>query len=230
MDDQVLQELNRLRHRRQAAILVTNTTSGTSRVVSEVDVPSQTLGPQMKHRFLTGRSGMLEDGVTFLTVCVPPPRLVLIGAVHISQALAPMAEIVGFDVRIIDPRTAFASKERFPNVDLVADWPKDALNATPLDTFTGLVALTHDPKIDDDPLAAALEANCFYIGALGSRRTHASRVERLRGRGLNDAELRRIHAPIGLDIAAQSPAEIAVAILAEMVAALRSERLQEVAA
>jgi xanthine dehydrogenase accessory factor len=168
------------------------------------------------------------DGANyFLTVQLPPPRLVVIGAVHISQALAPMARIAGFDLTIIDPRTAFASPERFPNVPLLAEWPDEALKQVTLDPFTGLVALTHDPKFDDQPIMAALQAGCFYIGALGSRKTHGRRLERLRGEGIDEAALSRIHAPIGLSIGARSPAEIAIAILAQVIETLRSRGRME---
>ena len=134
----------------------------------------------------------------FLTVNLPPPRLVVIGAVHISQALAPMAKIAGFDMTIIDPRTAFATPDRFPDVPLIAEWPDVALPTVGLDPFTALAVLTHDPKIDDGALVAALKAGCFYVGALGSRKTHARRLERLRQAGVAEAALERIHAPIGI--------------------------------
>jgi xanthine dehydrogenase accessory factor len=157
-------------------------------------------------------------------VQVPPIRVVVIGAVHISQALAPMIRGLDFDVTIVDPRTAFASPERFPDTTVLAEWPDAALPRLGLDRYTALVALTHDPKIDDPALDAALKAQCFYIGALGSKKTHARRVERLTGAGFTDADIARIHAPIGLDIGAVSPAEIAVSILAEIVATLRQDR------
>lgn len=153
----------------------------------------------------------------FFNVHLPPPRLVIIGAVHISQILARMAALGDFDVTIIDPRTAFATPERFEGIDLVADWPVDALKERPLDSYMALVAVTHDPKIDDEPIIQALKTGCFYVGALGSRKTHASRLERLKREGVSEAELGRIHAPIGLPIGAASPAEIAVAILAEII-------------
>ena len=218
---EILEALNRCRAERRAAILVTDTETGEARLVTRESMAGDPLAAQLAERFRTARSGMLEDGRTFLTVSVPPPRLVVIGAVHISQALAPMATIAGFDVTIIDPRTAFATPERFPNVDLVAEWPDEALAGRPLDAFTALAALTHDPKIDDPALSAALNAECFYIGALGSRRTHAKRLERLGEAGFAPSALERINAPIGLDIGAQSPQEIAVAVLGEMIAALR---------
>jgi len=158
-------------------------------------------------------------------VHLPPPRIVAIGAVHISQALAPMARLAGFDIEIIDPRTAFATPERFEGSKVHADWPETVLAARPLDAFTAVAALTHDPKIDDFPLGAALNTGCFYVGALGSRKTHAKRLERLKENGVADDALARIHAPIGLDIGASSPPEIAVAVLAEIIRALRTRGL-----
>jgi xanthine dehydrogenase accessory factor len=148
----------------------------------------------------------------------------VIGAVHISQALAPMAKGVDLDVTIIDPRTAFATPERFPDVPVRTEWPNAVLPEIGIDRYTAIVALTHDPKIDDPALAAALQSECFYIGALGSRKTHQRRVQRLMASGFTEADLARIHAPIGLDIGSVSPAEIAVSILAEIVATLRQER------
>jgi xanthine dehydrogenase accessory factor len=161
------------------------------------------------------------QGKFFLTVHVPPTQLVITGAVHISQALAPIAKILGYDVTIVDPRTAFASIERFPDVKVIAEWPDVALPPLGVDHYTAFVALTHDPKIDDPALTHALAKDCFYIGALGSRKTHGRRLERLKAEGFSDAALARIHAPIGLDIGAVSPAEIAVAIMGEITARLR---------
>jgi xanthine dehydrogenase accessory factor len=152
---------------------------------------------------------------------VPPARLVATGAVHISQALAPMATMLGYDVTIVDPRTAFATVERFPEVKVLAEWPDVALPPLGIDRYTAFVALTHDPKIDDPALTHALARDCFYIGALGSKKTHARRIERLKTQGQSEAALARIHAPIGLAIGAASPAEIALAIMAEITARLR---------
>jgi len=224
---EILKSLNEARAARRAAILVTDTVTGEERFVPGEAAARDPLAAELQKRLLSARSGMLEDGRTFLTVHVPPPRLVVIGAVHISQALAPMARIAGFDVTIIDPRTAFATQDRFPDVPLFAEWPEEVLTKVPLDAFTGLVALTHDPKIDDYAILASLKAECFYVGALGSRKTHGKRVERLAGQGAVPASLERIHAPIGIDIRAQSPEEIAVAILAEVIAALRRGRQAE---
>jgi len=218
---EILRDLNAARRERRGVVLVTDTETGAARLVRGEDATRDNLAGELEKRLRSGRSGMMEDGRTFLTVHVPPPRLVVIGAVHISQALAPIARIAGFDVTIIDPRTAFATPERFPDVALLAEWPEEALKRVPLDPYTALAALTHDPKIDDDPIRAALRAGCFYIGALGSRKTHGKRVERLLAQGAAAEELERIHAPIGIDIGAQSPAEIAVAILAEVIAGLR---------
>jgi xanthine dehydrogenase accessory factor len=161
------------------------------------------------------------QGRVFLTVHVPPPRLVVTGAVHISQALAPMAKLLGYDVVIVDPRTAFATPERFPDVKLIAEWPDAALPPLAIDGYTAFVALTHDPKIDDPALTHALARDCFYIGALGSRKTHARRVERLKAQGIGEDAIARIHAPIGLAIGSVSPPEIALSIMGEITARLR---------
>lgn len=223
MDPRHLKLLNAERHARRAAALVTDIADGRDRVVREGDPVAGDLGQAIERAFRSGRSGLVEaEGRSFfLNVHVPPPRLVVIGAVHISQALSPMARIAGFDMEIIDPRTAFATPDRFPDTVLHAEWPQDVLATRPLDGFTAVAALTHDPKIDDPALVAALRADCFYVGALGSRKTHAKRVERLRAEGFDEASIGRIHAPIGLDIAASNPAEIAVAVLAQVIGALR---------
>ena len=222
---ELLKRLNQARAERRAAILVTDTKSGEQRLVEAgedaANPPVDPLGDVLAARFRSGRSGMAEDGVTFFTVHVPPPRLVMIGAVHISQALSPMARLAGFDPLVIDPRTAFATPERFSGVPVIAQWPDEALKEHRLDAYTALAALTHDPKIDDMPICSALEKGCFYVGALGSRKTHARRVERLTMAGLSSELIATIDAPIGADIGAQSPAEIAVAILAEIIVALR---------
>ena len=172
-------------------------------------------------RMRTDRSGFEDDGETFVAIHNPPLRLVIVGAVHIAQALVPMARIAGYDPAVIDPREAFASADRFPETRLLHDWPDEAVAELGLDARTALVLLTHDPKLDDPALEAALRAECFYIGALGSTRTHAKRVERMREAGHSDDAIGRIHGPVGLDIGAANPAEIAVAILAQMSAVLR---------
>jgi xanthine dehydrogenase accessory factor len=225
----ILKSLNVERAARRAAVIVTDVASGAQRFVTGADVAADPLREILEAHLRTGKSGMEEtpQGRVFLTVHVPPPRLVITGAVHISQALAPVARLLGYDVTIVDPRTAFASPERFPDVKLIAQWPDEALPPLGVDRYTAFTALTHDPKIDDPALLHALGRDCFYIGALGSKKTNARRLERLKAEGVTDAALSRIHAPIGLAIGAVSPPEIAVAIMAEITAALRlsAERL-----
>lgn len=227
MDISALKTVNAERRARRAVMLVTDLADGSDRIVREGDAVAGELGEAVKNAFRGGKSGTVEaDGKNyFLNAHLPHARLVIIGAVHISQALAPMAQIAGYPVEIIDPRSAFASKERFPDVTLHAEWPEDVLKRQPLDAFTGLILVTHDPKIDDFALKAGLDAGCFYIGALGSRKTHAKRVERLLAMGATQQQIERIHAPIGLDIGAASPAEIAVAVLAQAIRALRTRGL-----
>jgi xanthine dehydrogenase accessory factor len=219
----ILRSLNAERAARRAAIVVTDVASGEQRFVRKQDVAADPLRETLEAALRSGKSGIVEtpQGKAFLTVHVPPPRVVAIGAVHISQALAPMAKLLGYDVVIIDPRTAFATPERFPDVKLIAEWPDKALPPLHVDGYTAFVALTHDPKIDDPALTHALERECFYIGALGSRKTHARRVDRLKAHGLGDDAVARIHAPIGLAIGSVSPPEIALAIMGQITASLR---------
>ncbi|WP_371223746.1 XdhC family protein [Roseovarius sp. 2305UL8-3] len=172
-------------------------------------------------RFRMDRSGFEEDGETFVGIHNPPLRLIIVGAVHIAQALVPMARTAGFDPLLIDPRDSFASADRFPGETILNDWPDEGVQAYGLDTRTALVLLTHDPKLDDPALEQALASEVFYIGALGSTRTHAKRVERLTAKGFTPEQIARIHGPVGLDIGAAGPAEIAVSILAQMIAVLR---------
>jgi xanthine dehydrogenase accessory factor len=162
------------------------------------------------------KSGVLEDDRAFLQVFNPPLRLIVVGAVHIAQALVPMAMLAGYGVTVVDPRRAWATDARFPEVALATDWPDQALEALKLDHRTAVVTLTHDPKLDDPALVVALGSPVFYIGALGSKRTHAKRRQRLGELGVDEAKLARIHGPIGLAVGAKSPAEIAIAILAQM--------------
>ena len=219
---ELLKTLNVERAARRAVIVVTDVASGKERLVKAADIAKDPLRSVLADHLRTGKSGMEEtaEGRVFLTVHVPAPQLVITGAVHISQALAPMGKLLGYDVTIVDPRTAFATPERFPDVKVIAEWPNKALPPLNVDRYTAFVALTHDPKIDDPALLHALSRDCFYIGALGSRKTHGRRLERLKAE--TNADLSRIHAPIGLDIGAVSPAEIAVAIMAQI-----TERLHE---
>ncbi len=162
-----------------------------------------------------------ENGTQFLNVFNPALRMIVVGAVHITQALAPMARIAGYDVYIVDPRRSWATAERFPEMTLIDEWPDDAMAELRPDRRTAVITLTHDPKLDDPALAASLRSEAFYIGSLGSPRTHAKRLQRLERQGFTAAELGQIHSPVGLDIGAKSPAEIAVAIVAEVTECLR---------
>ena len=172
-------------------------------------------------RFRMDRSGLDEAGEQFIHIHNPPLRLFVVGAVHIAQALVPMARIAGHDVTVIDPRPAFGSAARFPDVPLVEDWPDEALAALGLDARSAVVTLTHDPKLDDPAIMAALGSDIYYLGCLGSGRTHAKRVARLEAAGYTADQIARIHAPVGLDIGARGPGEIAVSVLAEMTQRLR---------
>jgi xanthine dehydrogenase accessory factor len=219
----ILKALNTERAARRAAVVVTHQETGAQRLVTQDKIAADPLKDVLEAHLRSGKSGVEEtpEGKVFLTVHVPPTRMIVIGAVHISQALAPIAALLGYDVTIIDPRTAFASPERFPDVKLIAEWPDQALPPLGVDRYTAFIAVTHDPKIDDPALLHALERDCFYIGALGSRKTHGRRVERLKAAGAGDNNLARIHAPIGLPIGAISPPEIAVAIMGEITSRLR---------
>ncbi|TDK36640.1 XdhC family protein [Rhizobium deserti] len=222
-----LARLNSARLQRRAAVVLTDISAGGSEVLVEGEGVPPALAGIVTGALRSGKAGLTEiEGRTlFINVHLPPPRLLVIGAVHISQALARMAPIIGYDLTIVDPRTAFATEERFEGVKLVADWPEDVLKEQPLDAYTALVAVTHDPKIDDFPLSEALKAGCFYVGALGSRKTHAKRMERLKEMGCAETQIATIAAPIGLDIGAATPAEIALAILAQVVEAFRRRDL-----
>ena len=214
MPEDLLAELVAARAARQPVAYEVHLSDGTRRLLHDA----------YPDRMRMDRSGFAEDGETFVAVHNPPLRLIVVGAVHIAQALVPMARIAGYDPAIVDPRDTFASEARFPGETILHDWPDEAVAALGLDARTALGLLTHDPKLDDPALEAALAADCFYIGALGSTRTHAKRVTRLQERGFTDAQIARIHGPVGLDIGAAGPAEIAVSILAEMTAVLRGRR------
>jgi xanthine dehydrogenase accessory factor len=220
---ETLKELNTERAARRPVIVVTDTENGAQRLVKAKDFAADPLRAELDKALRMGKSTNVEVGgkKLFLNVYAPTAKLVVIGAVHISQALAPIAQSLGYDVTIVDPRTAFASPERFPDVPLIAEWPDVALPPLNIDHYTAFVALTHDPKIDDPALLHAFQRDCFYIGALGSRKTHAKRGERLRAQGAKESDIARIHAPIGLAIGAVSPSEIAVSIMAEITAQLR---------
>jgi xanthine dehydrogenase accessory factor len=219
----LLRSLAQARRENRSAVLATSLASGENRLLYADSAPPDALGEAVRtaaRRDLSGATAIGEEN-WFLTVVNPPVDLAIIGAVHIAQPLAAMGKLAGYDVRVIDPRERFASQERFPDVALVHAWPDEALTTSPLTLRSAVVALTHDPKLDDPALQAALRSPAFYIGALGSRQTHARRLQRLREAGFSESDGARIKGPIGLDIGARSPAEIAVAILAEITRTLR---------
>lgn len=210
---ELLGELVAARAARKPLAYLANLSSGARRLIAGA----------YPDRMRLDRSGLEDDGETFVAVHNPPLRLIIVGAVHIAQALVPMARLAGYDPVLIDPRDAFAAPGRFPGETILDDWPDAAVAKLGLDARTALVLLTHDPKLDDPALEAALKADCFYIGALGSKKTQAKRVARMTAGGFSEAEIGRIHGPVGLDIGAAGPAEIAVSILAEMTAVLRGK-------
>jgi len=222
MTPDLLKQLLDDRAARRAVVLITEIADGSQSLVYPGDAAGE-LEQAVSEAFRYDKSQMVKtaNGEVFINVFNPPLRMVIIGAVHTAQALAPMAAIAGYDVTVIDPRGAFATPERFPEVTVRAEWPDEVLADFKIDQRTAMVALTHDPKIDDPALTAALASPCFYIGALGSKRTHAGRLERLGAAGIASKDLARICGPIGLDIGARGPAEIAVSILAEVTQALR---------
>jgi xanthine dehydrogenase accessory factor len=214
--------------------LVTDLASGEQAMIGETAPASglslpETVRAAALRALAAERSVSIEDSGRryFINVLTPPRRLAIVGAVHISQQLVPMAAMAGYDVTVIDPRSSFASDARFPGVKLVSDWPDTALAEFAPDRRSAVITLTHDPKLDDPALAAALRSNCFFIGALGSRKTHASRLQRLKEQGFGEADLARIHGPVGLSIGAVSPAEIAVSILAQMTEVLHKANKPE---
>lgn len=227
MDPLVLKKLNQARNDRKACVLVTNLDDGRDRLVLEGHMVEGELGEAITKALRTGKSTSVQIGEVefFLNAHLPPPRIVVIGAVHITQAMAPIAKMAGYDLEVIDPRTAFATPERFEGTNIYAEWPDEVLKRHPLDPYCALAAVTHDPKIDDFPIAEAMRQNCFYVGALGSRKTHAKRVERLLAEGITQEQIDRIKAPIGLDIRASSPQEIAVAVMAEIIESFRKRGL-----
>ncbi|WP_300058143.1 XdhC family protein [uncultured Roseobacter sp.] len=208
---EVLRDLTASRAAREPVAYEVNLTTGARQLVRE----------GYADRFAMDRSGFEAEGALFIGIHNPPLRLVIVGAVHIAQALVPMARIAGYDPYIVDPRAAFGSEARFPGERIVSEWPDEALEEIGVDSRTAVVLLTHDPKLDDPALLIALRSRAFYIGALGSKRTHAARLSRLEEAGMTPEALERIHGPIGLDIGASGPTEIAVAILSEMTRVLR---------
>jgi xanthine dehydrogenase accessory factor len=205
-------------------VLATNLDSGDQHLLHPTEeTPTDDIGRAAREALVADQGRVVEAGgaKVFLNVFNPPLRLAVVGAVHIAQPLVQIARLANYDVTVIDPRRAFASADRFPGITLSHDWPDEALAAFKPDRRTAVVTLTHDPKLDDPALIEALRSDAFYVGALGSRKTHARRLERLKAAGIPESEFGRIHGPVGLSIGAKSPAEIAVSILAQMTAVLR---------
>lgn len=229
MDVSLLDQLNRDRAARKPAALVTSIGSGAQALVYP-DEAAGTLAANpdavtaARKALADDKSGVISSasGDLFIQVFNPPLRLIVVGAVHIAQPLARMAVLAGYDVTVVDPRGSFATAERFPGVTLMSEWPDDAMTALKPDRRTAVVTLTHDPKLDDPALAVALKSDAFYVGSLGSRKTHAARCERLTEQGFNGNDLARIHGPVGLDIGAVSPAEIAISILGQITEVLHA--------
>jgi xanthine dehydrogenase accessory factor len=227
--DGMLAEMIRAREASEPFVVASRLDSGAHELLRPVDASGDdaetALAAAARAAVLSDRAGLvdIEGEELFLRPHNPPARVIIVGAAHVTQSLVPLASEAGFDVVVVDPRAAFASEERFPDVRLVRSWPAQALDELGLDHRTAIVTVTHDPKLDDPALLAALRAKPFYIGALGSRRTHASRLARLEQEGIERAELARIHAPVGLDIGARTTQEIAVSIVAQIIQALRKD-------
>lgn len=223
MKAEVLAALLAAREEKRPVVLLTHLPGGAQQVVARDTPVDEPLATAVRDALVRDAARVIEttSGQVFVEPFNPPLRLVIVGAVHIAQSLAKMAEIGNFAAVVVDPRTAFATEARFAGVDRRTGWPDEELAALAPDTRTAIVTLTHDPKLDDPALDAALRSPAFYIGALGSRKTHAARLARLAAAGWDEDALARIHGPIGLDIGAQTPAEIAVAVIAQIVEALR---------
>ncbi len=225
----LLERLLAARAAKHPAALVTELSSGRQALLTDSKLSGDLgLGDDqvaaLRAAIAADRSGTLAgDDMLFVRIFNPPLRMIVVGAVHIAQILVPMSALAGYEVTVVDPRQSWATASRFPDVELTTDWPDDALQRLNLDRRCAVVTLTHDPKLDDPALAVALRSDVFYIGALGSKRTHAKRLARLKQEGFGDAELASIHGPVGLAIGAKSPAEIAVSILAQITQALHAE-------
>lgn len=224
-----IRRLQLLREEKRAVAVVTQLAGGQQALVSKEEVEgkltlSEDTLSNIRQRLLEDLSGKIMEGDSelFVRIYNPPLRLILIGAVHVSQALIPMATLLGFDVTVIDPRTAFASDERFPAVAMLNDWPDQAIRTLKPDHRCAVVTLTHDPKLDDPALIETLQTEAFYVGSLGSRKTHASRIKRLVAEGIDEPSLSRIHAPVGIHLGGRRPAEIALSIMAQIVQTLRT--------
>ncbi|MBS0224252.1 MAG: XdhC family protein [Proteobacteria bacterium] len=236
MKSETLKALQEARGNRRAVVLATRLSDAAEALVYADRIAGDlsgdaALAAAARRAMAIGRSETIDLGgqKVFLNVYVPPARLIIVGAVHIAQSLAPMASLMDFDVTVVDPRRAFATDARFPGVKVMQEWADEAMEKMGLDVSTAVVTLTHDPKLDDPALEAALKSDVFYIGALGSKRTHAKRKDRLEEAGITEEQFARIHGPIGLNIGARSPAEIAISILGQIIE-VRVRRLEALAA
>lgn len=225
MKRQLLQKMVAALADKRPVVLIRSLTGARQFLIDESDTRGD-MEDMPEDLLRDGRDALRCDGAStveiegehyLLQTLSPPPRVIVVGAVHIAQQLIPMARMTGYDVQLIDPRTAFAVPERFPGVQVIREWPQEAMARLSLDSRTAIVTLSHDPKIDEPALGVALKSAAFYIGALGSRKNHARRLERLAAAGFDDHVLRRIAGPIGLPLGGRSPAEIAVSILAQII-------------
>lgn len=223
MQKPILKQLLQDRAAKRAVALATHLATGKEELIYPSENAQTELAQQARVALREDKARTVETagGEVFINVFNPPLRLLIAGAVHIAQPLAQMAALAGYDVTIIDPRRAFATTERFPGIALLTEWPDAGVAELRPDARTAIVTLTHDPKLDDAALTTALNSDSFYIGCLGSKKTHAARLERLRRAGFGEAALNRIHGPVGLAIGAKSPAEIAISILSQMTSILR---------
>jgi xanthine dehydrogenase accessory factor len=231
MTPEVLAALAAARESRRPVVLATRLPTGEQMLLPD-EAASPALAAAGEQALADDKTGTvkIDNGEWFLQVYNTPLRLIVVGAVHIAQALVPMISFIGYAVTVVDPRRSFATDDRFPNVAVSGEWPDDAMDLLRPDARTAIVTLTHDPKLDDPALDRALKSNAFYIGALGSRKTHAARLGRLRELGHDEASLERIHAPVGLNIAAVTAPEIALSIVAEIVAVRRGAAMVQKAA
>ena len=231
MKDETLSLILSKKNNRNTIIVATEINSGEQIIINEkndTDINNKIL-IAAKNNIIQGKSEVLEieSNKWFINITLPPLRLITVGAVHIAQPLAEIATISGYEVIIIDPRAAFANTQRFPDIKIINEWPEVALNELAIDNRTAVVTLTHDPKLDDSALNAALKSKAFYIGSLGSKKTHKARVQRLKIANFSEDEINRIHGPIGLAIGAKSPQEIAISIISEIITIRNKFELQE---
>ena len=231
MKDETLSLILSEKNNRNTIIVATEINSGEQIIINEkndTDINNKIL-IAAKNNIIQGKSEILEieSNKWFLNITLPPLRLITVGAVHIAQPLAEIATISGYEVIIIDPRAAFANNQRFPDIKIINEWPEVALNELAIDNRTAVVTLTHDPKLDDSALNAALKSKAFYIGSLGSKKTHKARVQRLKIANFSEDEIKRIHGPIGLAIGAKSPQEIAISIISEIITIRNKLEFQE---